>query len=45
MFDTGKESAHNKYRAFIEDGIRQGKRDELVGCGLRRVQYHGEILL
>ena len=36
MFDNRKMSARKKYRAFIEDGIRQGKRDELVGGGLRR---------
>ena len=36
MFDVIMGSARKKYRAFIEDGIRQGKRDELVGGGLRR---------
>jgi len=36
MFDNKKGSARKKYRAFVEDGIRQGKRDELVGGGLRR---------
>lgn len=36
MFDLRKGSARKKYRAFIEDGIRLGKRDELVGGGLRR---------
>ncbi|WP_246125718.1 transposase [Geobacter argillaceus] len=36
MFGNRKGSARKKYRSFIEDGIRQGKRDELVGGGLRR---------
>jgi len=36
MFDNKKGSARKKYRIFVEDGIRQGKRDELVGGGLRR---------
>jgi putative transposase len=36
QFDTRKGGARKKYRVFIEDGIRQGKRDELVGGGLRR---------
>ncbi len=36
MFDVRKGSARKKYRAFVMDGIRQGKRDELVGGGLRR---------
>ncbi|MFA7405293.1 MAG: transposase [Pelobacteraceae bacterium] len=36
MFDVKKGSARKKYRAFIEDGISQGKRDELGGGGLRR---------
>ena len=36
MFDNRKENARIKYRAFIEDGIRLGKREELVGGGLRR---------
>jgi REP element-mobilizing transposase RayT len=36
MFDTQKMRARKKYLGFVEDGIRQGKRDELVGGGLRR---------
>lgn len=36
MFADKRGSARKKYRAFVEDGIRQGKRDELVGGGLRR---------
>ena len=36
MFDDRKGNARKKYRAFIEDGIRLGKREELVGGGLRR---------
>ena len=36
LFDNRKGIARKKYRLFIEDGIQQGKRDELVGGGLRR---------
>jgi REP element-mobilizing transposase RayT len=36
LFDNRKWIARKKYRSFIEDGIRQGKRDELVGGGLHR---------
>jgi len=36
MFGKRKERARKLYRTFIEDGIKQGKRDELVGGGLRR---------
>ncbi|MBW6512510.1 MAG: transposase [Desulfuromonadaceae bacterium] len=36
MFDSKKGRARKQYRTFIEDGINQGKRDELVGGGLRR---------
>ena len=36
MFDSRKGNARKKYRSFVEDGIRLGKRDELVGGGLRR---------
>ena len=36
MFDVRKVSARKKYRAFIENGISKGRRDELVGGGLRR---------
>lgn len=36
LFDNREWSARKKYRSFVEDGIRQGKRDELVGGGLRR---------
>jgi REP-associated tyrosine transposase len=36
MFDNRKGGARKKYRSFIEDGIRLGKREELVGGGLRR---------
>lgn len=36
LFDTRKGSARKKYRSFVEDGIQQGKRDELVGGCLRR---------
>ena len=35
-FATRKEIARRKYRSFLEDGLHQGKRDELVGGGLRR---------
>ena len=35
-FATRKEIARKNYHAFLEDGLHQGKRDELVGGGLRR---------
>jgi len=38
LFDNRKKSARKKYRLFIEDGICQGRREELVGGGLRRSQ-------
>lgn len=36
MFSTHKKNALKKYRDFVADGIPLGKRDELVGGGLRR---------
>jgi putative transposase len=36
LFDKRTGSARKKYRSFVEDGIQLGKRDELVGGGLRR---------
>ena len=36
LFGSSKGLARKKYRSFIEDGISQGNRDELVGGGLRR---------
>jgi REP element-mobilizing transposase RayT len=36
LFDNKLVSARNKYQSFVEEGIQQGKRDELVGGGLRR---------
>ncbi len=36
MFDSKKGRARKQYRTFVDDGIKQGKRDELVGGGLRR---------
>lgn len=36
LFDSRKGIARKKYRSFIEDGICQGKREDLVGGGLRR---------
>jgi len=38
MFGQKKKNARQSYREFVHDGIRQGKRDELVGGGLRRSQ-------
>ncbi len=35
-FSTKKELAREKYQEFVADGIRLGKRNELVGGGLRR---------
>ncbi len=36
MFGNRKKNARMKYRDFVSDGISLGKRDELVGGGLRR---------
>jgi putative transposase len=36
MFDQLKLQAQKKYRSFVADGIDQGRRDELVGGGLKR---------
>lgn len=36
LFDRSKRSARQKYRDFVVDGIKNGRRDELVGGGLRR---------
>jgi hypothetical protein len=45
LFEQKKRSARQKYRAFVIDGIKHGRRDDLVGGGLRRsqgVQRSGE---
>ena len=45
LFDRSKRSALQKYREFVIDGINHGRRDDLVGGGLRRsqgVQRYGE---
>jgi REP element-mobilizing transposase RayT len=36
LFGRNKRSARQKYRDFVIDGIKNGRRDELVGGGLRR---------
>lgn len=36
LFDRSKRSARQKYRDFVVDGIKNGRRDDLVGGGLRR---------
>jgi putative transposase len=41
-FGKRKNSAIKKYRLFVEDGIDQGHRNELVGGGLRRSQGKAE---
>ncbi|MEA3363679.1 MAG: transposase [Thermodesulfobacteriota bacterium] len=38
LFSRQKKSAQQQYQQFIADGIKQGKRPELVGGGLRRSQ-------
>ncbi len=38
LFDHKKKVARQAYRDFVIDGIKQGKRDDLVGGGLRRSQ-------
>ncbi len=40
-FGKRKNSAINNYRQFVEDGAKQGRRNDLIGGGLRRSQ--GEI--
>ena len=42
LFDEDRKKARGKYRAFVADGIALGKRDELVGGGLKRhLKYSG----
>ena len=42
LFDENPKKAREKYRAFVADGIALGKRDELVGGGLKRyLTYSG----
>jgi putative transposase len=36
LFDRDERVARQKYRAFVAEGIALGKRDELVGGGLKR---------
>jgi REP element-mobilizing transposase RayT/transcriptional regulator with XRE-family HTH domain len=36
-FSKRRKSAREKYEAFVADGVERGKREELVGGGLRRV--------
>jgi len=36
LFGRSKRSARHKYREFVIDGIKNGRRDDLVGGGLRR---------
>lgn len=36
LFGRNRESARRAYREFVVDGISKGRRDELVGGGLRR---------
>ncbi|MCF6267501.1 MAG: transposase [Desulfuromusa sp.] len=38
LFSQSEKSAQQRYRQFIADGIKQGKRPELVGGGLKRSQ-------
>ena len=38
LFGQKKKRARQAYREFVIDGIKQGKRDDLVGGGLRRSQ-------
>lgn len=38
LFGQKKKVARQAYREFVIDGIKQGKRDDLVGGGLRRSQ-------
>jgi putative transposase len=36
-FETRKKFARSRYRNFVIEGIPQGRRDELVGGGMRRI--------
>jgi putative transposase len=36
LFDTHLSTARRKYRTFVQDGVGDGKRDDLVGGGLIR---------
>ena len=36
LFDETPRKAREKYRSFVADGVELGKRDELVGGGLKR---------
>jgi len=38
LFGKKKKAARQAYREFVIDGIKQGKREDLVGGGLRRSQ-------
>ena len=38
LFGKKVTTARGKYRAFVEEGIAQGRREDLVGGGLRRSQ-------
>ena len=42
LFDEERNIARKKYRAFVADGVALGKRDELVGGGLKQhLKYSG----
>ena len=46
LFSQQKQAARERYQQFIADGVKQGKRPELVGGGLQRSQLgqpDGEI--
>ena len=38
LFAGSRNQARKRYRSFMEDGVPQGRRNELVGGGLRRSQ-------
>lgn len=40
-FSMNRKSARRNYEAFVADGVARGKREELVGGGLRRVLKAG----
>ena len=43
-FGSDLESARERYQAFVEAGLRQGRRPDLVGGGLRRSHGRGEVV-
>jgi len=43
LFGKKVSTARVKYRVFVEEGVAQGRRNDLVGGGLRRSQAWGGL--